>query len=210
MHNEVLNDDIRNIWEQCSFLSEKGFYLSGGTALALQLGHRISVDLDFFSDEPIKKTLLYTIEDNLHTITTVLFKTTNELTVKAKGVKITCLYYPFHLMRDKQKTAIVPLASIRDIASMKAHTLGRRQTIKDYVDLYCILSKEIISLNEIIVDAKEKYGDAFNGRLFLEQLLYTDDLDDDVINWLWEPVSKEKMKEFFSNLIVKERAKIIE
>lgn len=104
---------------------------------------------------------------------------------------------------------IVPLASIRDIASMKAHTLGRRQAIKDYVDLYCILSKELISLNEIIADAKEKYGEAFNGRLFLEQLLYTDDLDDDPIIWLWEPVSKEEMKEFFSNLILKERDKII-
>lgn len=209
MHNEVLNDDIRKVWEQCGFLSEKGFYLSGGTALALQLGHRISIDLDFFSDNPIKKTLLATIEDNLHTISTVIFKTTNELTIKAKGVKITCLYYPFHLITNKEKSSIVPLASIRDIASMKAHTLGRRQSIKDYVDLYCILFKELISLNEIIADAREKYGEAFNGRLFLEQLLYTDDLDDDPIIWLWEPVSKEKMREFFSNLIIKERDQII-
>jgi hypothetical protein len=67
----------------------------------------------------------------------------------------------------------------------------------------------MISLNEIITDAKEKYGEAFNGRLFLEQLLYTDDLDDDAILWLWEPVSKEKMKEFFRELIIKERDQII-
>jgi hypothetical protein len=209
MHKEVLNDDTRKAWEQCGFLNEKGFYLAGGTALALQLGHRISVDLDFFSDEPIKKTLLSNIEDNFHAVATVLFKTTNELTLNIQGVKITCLYYPFHFTSIKQKTEIVPLASIHDIALMKAYTLGRRQSLKDYIDLYCILFKELISLKEIIMEAKEKYGDAFNGRLFLEQLLYIDDLDDDVINWLWEPVSKEKMKEFFSNLITKEKDNII-
>lgn len=205
MYTEVLNNDTKKIWEGSLFLKEKGFYLAGGTALALQLGHRISVDLDFFSKEPIKRTLLAAIESNFKKNATVIFKTTNELTLNIDGVKITCLHYPFSLLTEKVPTPIVPLASIRDIASMKAYTLGRRQSFKDYVDLYCILYKEIISLTAIIDDAKEKYGDAFNDRLFLEQLLYTADLNNDAIDWLWEPVSKKEMQEFFSNLIKKER-----
>ena len=209
MHNEALNDDTRKIWEQCAFLKDKDFYLAGGTALALQLGHRKSIDLDFFSDVPIKKTLLADIEKNFNTTATVIFKTTDELTIEIKGVKITFLYYPFPLLADKVETGIISLASVRDIASMKAYALGRRQAIKDYVDLYCILSNGVVSLHEIIDDAKTKYNDAFNGRLFLEQLAYTDDLDNDVIDWLAKEVSKQEMKDYFSALIVKERSQLV-
>ncbi|HBB65319.1 MAG TPA: hypothetical protein DCZ84_01610 [Candidatus Vogelbacteria bacterium] len=198
MHPEVLSEKTKAVWDTCGFL--KGFYLAGGTALALQLGHRISVDLDFFSDNPIQRTLLSEIEGIFGPVH-ILVKNKDELTVIADEVKITFLYYPFLLLHQTVSTGVVPLASVKDIASMKAYTLGRRQSIKDYIDLYFIFSKNLISLSDAMGEARQKYGDAFNDRLFLEQLLYSDDLEDEEINWLQEKVGKETMSDFFSVLI---------
>jgi len=198
MHPKALNEKTRTVWGKCNFL--EGFYLAGGTALAMQLGHRISVDLDFFSEEPIKKTLLDKIENVFGTVS-VLVNSKNELTVRADEVKITCIHYPFQLLSPTIPTYITPLASVRDIAAMKAYTLGRRRYLKDYVDLYFIFSQNLRSLKEVIEDAKVKYGEAFNDRLFLEQLLSPEDLEEDEIIWLGEKVSKEEIQKYFTNFI---------
>ena len=200
MHLEALNSQTKAVWKKCVFLHDTGFYLAGGTAVALQIGHRISVDLDFFSADPIKKTLLSEIEKVFGTVTVVI-KTKDELTILADGVKITFLHYPFSLVSPLVQSNIVPLASICDLASMKAYTLGRRQSLKDYVDLYEIFSKKLFDFQNTLEDAKHKYTDAFNDRLFLEQLVFTDDLEDESIQWIGEKVSKETMKDFFAGLI---------
>lgn len=168
--------------------------------MAMQIGHRISVDLDFFSENPIKKTLLAEIEKIFGEVIP-LIKTKDELTVIAQEVKITFLHYPFSLISPLQPDKIVPLASVRDIASMKAYALGRRQSLKDYVDLYEIFSRKLFNLQETITDAKHKYRESFNDRLFLEQLLYIDDLDNEPIEWVGESVSRENIREFFATLI---------
>lgn len=199
MHYESLNQETKKIWEKCGFLRDD-FYLSGGTALALQIGHRISVDLDFFSPNPIKKTLLTKVEEQLGVVY-VLVNTKNELTLTADKVKITFLHYPFVLKYETIDTNIVPLASVLDIASIKAYTIGRRRSFKDYVDLYFILSKEYATLDVIISDSKEKYGYAFNDRLFCEQLASPEDLDDENIIWLQKQKSKEDMQAFFQEKV---------
>jgi hypothetical protein len=198
MHLEALNNKTKTAWGKCNFLD--GFYLAGGTALALQIGHRISVDLDFFSTEPIKKTLLAKIEKVFGTVN-VLVNDKNELTVSVDEVKITCLHYPFPLLYPNVPTYIRPLANIKDIASIKAYTLGRRRSLKDYVDLYFIFSNNLCSLNETIADSRQKYGSAFNDRLFLEQLLSPEDLEEEQINWLVEKPNIEQIKEYFTDLI---------
>lgn len=200
MHPEVLSEQTKAVWDKCGFL--KGFYLAGGTALALQLGHRISVDLDFFSDNPIRRTLLSEIEGIFGPVH-ILVKNKDELTVIANEVKMTFLHYPFLLLHPTVFSNIVPLASVKDIVSMKAYTLGRRQSIKDYIDLYFIFLKNLISLSDAMEEARKKYGDIFNDRLFLEQLLYSDDLEDEEINWIQEKVGKETIRDFFSVLITK-------
>ncbi len=202
MHKEALNDNTEAVWGKCGFLGD--CYLAGGTALALQVGHRQSVDLDFFFNAPIQKTLIETVEQKFGRAVAPSVRTADELTVFISGVKTTFLYYPFPLLDKTITTDVMPLASVRDIASMKAYALGRRQSLKDYVYLYVILSKKLTPLKAIIEDAKQKYGEAFNDRLFLEQLLYTDDLEEEPILWLTESVSKERMKEFFENLVEKE------
>ena len=201
VYYKALNKETKKIWDKCDFARDD-FYLAGGTALALQIGHRLSIDLDFFSPRPIKKILLAKIEEKLGPVS-VLVNTKNELTVTAGGIKITFLHYPFILKHKTIETNIVPLASIADIASMKAYTIGRRRSFKDYVDIYFILSKEYVTLGTLIYDAKEKYGHGFNDRLFCEQLTSPNDLDDEDIIWLEQEVSKADMQ-IFSQKEVKE------
>ena len=201
MHYEALNQETKGVWDKCGFL-RSDFYLAGGTALALQIGHRISVDLDFFSPNPIKKTLLAKVEEKFDSVS-VLVNTKNELTVAAGGVKVTFLHHPFILKKKCVKINIVPLASIADIASMKAYTIGRRRSFKDYVDMYFILSMGYSTLDVLISDSKEKYGHAFNDRLFCEQLTSPEDIDDENIIWLEKEQSKADMQ-IFSQKKVKE------
>lgn len=200
MRKEALNDNTRAVWEKCGFLNDN-FYLAGGTALALQLNHRRSVDLDFFSGELIKKTLLKTLEEKFKVIAIPMVRNANELTIQIQGVKTTFLHYPFALIEKTVPTEIVSLASVRDIAGMKAYALGRRGTLKDYIDLYTIFSRKLVSLKTVIDDANKKYKEVFNDRLFCEQLLYTDDIEDEPIEWIGELITLDTMKVFFKNLI---------
>ncbi|MCX6751170.1 MAG: nucleotidyl transferase AbiEii/AbiGii toxin family protein [Candidatus Nomurabacteria bacterium] len=199
MYYESLNQETKKIWNKCAFL-HNDFYLAGGTALAFQIGHRISVDLDFFSDNPIKKTLLAKIENELGNAS-VLVNTKNELTVLLSGVKLLFIHYPFILKEKTVDTNMVPLASILDIASMKAYAMGRRRSFKDYIDLYYIVSKNITTLGVIISDAKEKYKEGFNDRLFCEQLISPEDLDDEEIIWLFPKQSKSNIQSFFNGKV---------
>ena len=208
MHYEVLDEKTKKLFEKFSFLKDT-FCLAGGTALALQLGHRISIDLDFFSDQPIKKRLLKTIESKVKKADSVLVNNKKELTLYIDTIKITFLHYPFIHKHEFVKTNIIPLASVKEIASMKAYALGRRVSLKDYIDLYFILSLGLTSLASIIADAISVYHDAFNDRLLCEQLISPEEADDESIIWLAKEVSKTEMKGFFSKLITKEKDTIL-
>lgn len=199
MHLEVLDADVRAMWNRCGFL--KGYYLAGGTALALQLGHRKSIDLDFFSDTLIPRTLLATLEEEFGTKATVIVQKSTELTLRMNGVKMTFLHFPFPCIESKIETDIVPLATVRDIASMKAYALGRRQSLKDYGDLFTIISGQRVSLKEIIEDAQTKFSDGFSDRAFLRQLLAPEDLEEENIIWLVPEHSKEEMRKLFAKVI---------
>jgi len=174
-----------------------GFYLAGGTALALQLGHRISVDLDWMHDKPIPETLLPAVE-KAYAGRQLDVRVNNgaELTFLADGLKVTFLHYPFPLLFPKVEFEKVSLAAVRDIAGMKAYAIGRRATFKDYVDVYFIL-KHSVDLNTIISIAQKKYGNVFDPRLFLEQLVYFDDIADRAIQFAGEPVQIEDLEKFF-------------
>ncbi|MBU1177313.1 MAG: hypothetical protein V1901_01235 [Patescibacteria group bacterium] len=95
------------------------------------------------------------------------------------------------------------IPSIKEIAASKAYTIGRRQSYKDYIDLYYIIFEKHSDLNEIIKISEEKYKDEFNSRLFLEQLIYLNDIVDEGIIFLKDKISKELLKDFFEKEIKK-------
>jgi len=95
----------------------------------------------------------------------------------------------------------VKLASIPEIAAMKAYTLNYRGTFKDYVDLYFILKNKYSTLEEIKKIAETKYKYDFNFRLFLEQLIYLQDAKPEEIKFLEEKVNKQHIEDFFKKEI---------
>jgi hypothetical protein len=195
MHPEVLTKEAADLFSSLNKFS--GFYLAGGTALALQLGHRLSVDFDLFSPDPITPSLLLHVERVFDATVAPLVNNPDELSVIANGVKITFLTYPFPVLEPLVVFKRVPLLSIREIAATKAYTIGRRGSLKDYVDIYFVLAERHATLLEIIELAERKFGLEFNSRLFLEQLVYMADLDDAEAQFLKTLVTPKEMIEFF-------------
>jgi hypothetical protein len=125
----------------------------------------------------------------------------DELTAFVDNVKITFLTYPFPLLEPQVAAEGVRMLSVKEIGATKAYTIGRRGTYKDYVDLYFIIAEHHASLEEIIGMADRKFGNEFNSRLFTEQLLFMDDVQDYSIDFLKVPVAPEGIRAFFKNKI---------
>jgi hypothetical protein len=141
MHLEVLPPKQAELFPKLK--SIPGFYLAGGTALALQMGHRVSVDFDLFSDQRIPKTLLAKVEGVFSASQSqVLVNNADELSLLVFGVNFTFLHYPFVPLSSLVDLEGLPGLSVLELAATKAYTIGRRGSFKDYVDLYFILKNE--------------------------------------------------------------------
>jgi len=180
------------------------FYLAGGTALALQIGHRISVDFDFFSEKEISPGLL----DKLRKIfkdfkVEAVINHSEQLSVNVNKIKIDFVKYNFPPLMDLSEFWGIKFLSIPEIAAAKAYTIGRRITFKDYIDLYFILRGKFVFLQNLIAICKKKYKDEFNERLFLEQLISLEEAEETPIEFLRKPITKRTMAEFFKKEIKK-------
>ena len=135
-----------------NFLSS--FYLSGGTALSLQIGHRESEDLDFFNQNSFN---LQNLQQQLKHLGKLENTELAEGTVNAflKGVKLQFLEYPYSLIKPIIKWQSLKLSSVEDIACTKLQTIGVRGSKKDFIDLYFLLKK--YSLTELFKLMDKKY-----------------------------------------------------
>jgi hypothetical protein len=196
MHLEALNERGKEIFPRLKNFTS--FYLAGGTALALQIGHRISFDFDFFSSDSIVASLLSEVE-SVFTDKKVRLLVSNrdELTVEINDVKVTFLKYPFPTLQEFVIYEGTRFLSVPELAATKAYTIGRRGSYRDYIDLHAVLSEKRSSLSEIIDLAERKYGESFNARLFLEQLVYLKDVEDTAIMFLGQSIGKEEVENFF-------------
>lgn len=200
MHREVLPEPADTLFPLLSRFP--GFYLAGGTALALQIGHRVSVDFDLFSNDQINRALLTRVRHVFEEADiSVRVDDADELTVLVNSVKITFLTYPFPAREPLVTYENVRLLSVPEIAATKAYTIGRRGAYKDYVDLYFIVVEKHAGLADIIADAEAKFGSDFNARLFLEQLVYVADLDDSEVRFIKSPVTPRDVQTFFEERI---------
>lgn len=203
LHLEILDKERQDLLHLLlPFI--KDFVLGGGTALALQLNHRKSYDFDFFSQKSLPKNLLEKLS-RVVSIKNIAVDSADELTFFTdKNIKVTFLYYPF---KDRYAYENLDeglrLFSVKDIAIKKAYTIGRRGEYRDYFDLYSIFKKESLNLTDLIRDAKEIYGSIFEEKIFLQQLVYFDDL----LNFEIAPIrneflpTSEEVKHFFESLI---------
>ncbi len=166
----------------------KNFYLTGGTGLAIQLGHRVSLDLDLFTEHPTAeipttKLLSQCVKHFGTAKVKTIINAPDQLWIEIDGVKVTFLAFPYarkYKLLTNEKD--IPLADARDIAAQKALAIGQRNHARDYVDLAWVLRKGVVTVDQIIEDAKEVFTldneEIFSPRLFLQQLAYTNDLRD--------------------------------
>ena len=175
MHDEILNaDQLKLLPLMAQFRRE--YYLVGGTAIALHIGHRRSVDFDLFKMSAINH------KKNVDKIVAAGFapqitrRVAEQMNLLVNGVKLTFFQYPFPVVPEESFGKVFRLPSLISLAAMKAYALGRRSKWKDYVDLYFLLTKHF-TLAEVSSKATELFGELFSEKLFRAQLSYFNDID---------------------------------
>lgn len=179
--------------------SLKDTRLVGGTALSLQFGHRISVDLDLFT---------YNSEFDFFSVVSEIKRkgfnieirkqSANVLISMIENVKVDIVNYPYPWLDEKICQNEIVLATDKDIAAMKLAAITNRGTKKDFIDLYCLLKK--YSLKQILSFYSAKYNDS-SIFMVLKSLTYFEDAEADILpNILddkisWENVKKTIIKE---------------
>lgn len=163
---------------------KKDFYLAGGTALALFLGHRISVDFDFFNPKDFDPE---TVFQRLKKVTPghgirKIQEEKNTLTVIIDGeVKISFFGYAYPLLKKTLDEKQFRLASMEDIACMKLSAILGRSSYKDFVDIYYILHH--IDLWKLLLLAEKKFQDT-DVSIFMKSLVYFDEVEEEPIQFL--------------------------
>ena len=198
MHKETLSENTRIVLDKIAPIATP-FYLAGGTALALLLGHRISIDLDFFSENAFSVSSLVL---QLNTLGNLKIEDQSENTFNGSldGVKISFFYYPYPLLFPTKKYNNVALADERDIVAMKIQAISDRGSKKDFVDLFVLLKK--YSLNDILKFFNKKYEKFNYNRLhILKSLSYFYDADTNAELVYIHPISWIEVKKFIENVV---------
>ena len=168
----------------------KDFHLVGGTALALQMGHRKSVDIDFFSDKPFnaKAIASYLAEkyhaENLRSLSNGVWSDINK-------VKVDMMSHQYSWLKSPQTIEGVRIVSTEDIAAMKVNVIhGKGTRLKDFVDMYFLLEK--FSLNKILDFYQQKYPDTNRG-MAKYSLNYTGNIKKDIVEYTDEPLTTRQV-----------------
>jgi len=173
------------------------FYLAGGTALALQIGHRTSVDLDFFSPDLDIPTARESIQDSLHEFSPELADSSwGNLVFVARNVRVGFYGYGYPLIESLSKADNVALASVTDIGLMKLDTLLSRASRKDFHDLYAICQRT--SLRNLLDAVPQKYSHArdFEAQV-VKHLVYFERAEQEAPVPLIEEVAWDDVKAYF-------------
>jgi predicted nucleotidyltransferase component of viral defense system len=175
---EILDAKRRAMLPRLQFLRDDyGFYLAGGTALALQIRHRRSVDFDFYTPREFKPLALYKRLERLDVRTGSRHVAEGTLMALVNGIEMSFFQYSYPLLRPLVSTEYLNLLSVQDIAAMKMVSIVQRGAKRDYVDLYFLLKKH--SLEDLLSLTEKKYS-IFNRYLGLRALVYFDDAEKDV------------------------------
>jgi len=196
MHEETLAPATRSLFRKltgCDWLSD--FYLAGGTALALQLGHRTSVDLDFFTSELFDEAAVIAHLVKIGTLE-LLQRERQSVIGILDGVKFSFLGYPYPILTPPQSFEGTLIASVEDIACMKLDALASRGTKRDFVDLYCIAKR--LPLSEVMALFQQKYAAVHYNLLHIKKsLVYFDDAEGDPLPDMRVPIKWEDIEVFF-------------
>jgi len=174
----------------------RAFNLAGGTSLSLQIGHRISVDLDLFGNHPFQADEMLQSVKNCGNVK-ILHKTKNILMLDIEGIKVEIVNYSYSLVKDFSVEDSIRLLSLEDIGAMKLAAITGRGRKRDLYDLFFLLKK--FSLDQILGFCRQKYPDG-NEWLVARSIIYFEDANNDLEmrpfqKILWTSVKKQIEKE---------------
>ncbi|KKQ92183.1 MAG: hypothetical protein UU16_C0029G0003 [Candidatus Woesebacteria bacterium GW2011_GWA2_40_7] len=179
----------------------KGTYMAGGTALALQLGHRTSLDFDFCTKEHFEtEIVLKSFQQDIPNIK-IERVAKDTLILDADGIIVSLFYYPYELIRNLVSFEKINLASTEDVAAMKIVAVSMRGKRRDFIDVYYLLQK--FSLEEIVKFTIEKYP-SYQPMVILKGLIYFKDVEEEDFSrgikvfdkdFSWEKVKKKIFEE---------------
>lgn len=174
----ILVHKQKALLERLTFFHPFGFYMAGGTALALQLGHRTSLDFDFYSKEKLESEKFAMHLRQLLPSTKISHQTDDTFLAIASGVNISVFYYPYQLLRDFVDFSPVQLASLEDIAAMKIVAIVQRARQRDFLDLYYLIER--LGMAEVVTSAYKKYPwYEENNQIVLTALTYFEEANKD-------------------------------
>ncbi|MEO6637234.1 MAG: nucleotidyl transferase AbiEii/AbiGii toxin family protein [Ginsengibacter sp.] len=176
------------------------YRLVGGTALALQFGHRISIDLDFFGTQPISGIDMIEALSMFGTVQQTV-KSPRVQSFFVNTIKVDVVHYPYEWIDFPVKNKI-RIASIKDIAAMKLAAITNRGTKKDFVDLYLLL--EHITLIEMMDLYSRKFPQSADF-FVLRSLTYFEDADQNTDPEMLVPYNWNTIKE----TIIEEVSRIV-
>lgn len=192
LHTETITEKNKNLLQKLMTIEElKKTRLVGGTALALQLGHRISDDLDFFGSFDSAFDLSESFSDIPDVEKTGANRTMQFFNLNGIKVDFINLEYPW--IKDVVNIDGVRLASIEDIAALKVNAIIGRGTRKDFVDLFFLLKR--FSLKEILSFYEEKYEKKANIQMALRSMVFFDDAESDPMPVMLKPFDWSEAKE---------------
>lgn len=204
MHTEILNHKQLEILEFIRQFKNK-FYLVGGTAIALQIGHRQSIDFDLFSEKKFSINTVHKKVELYFPSYKIIYRSSDQIHYLLNEVKVTFFHYPYPIKHSVSFNNILTMPDLLTLSAMKAYALGRRAKWKDYVDLFFLL-KNFVSMEELINKAIKIFGAEFSPKLFKQQLIYFQDINysEDVVFLPSFKVSEEEVKEFLIEIATRE------
>ena len=196
----------------CEFIND--FYLAGGTALAFLIGHRQSIDFDFFSSTKFSNLkILDALNEILKDGEEIEIKEQDDdtLILFINNVKLSFFYYSHKLLGEKINILDnISLASLKDIFAMKLIAISQRGTKKDFIDMYFLLKNNFSIANAVNI-LNEKYDKVkFNKLHILKSLSYFDDANMDANPKMIKDVSWKEVKEFIEKEVNKYLKNLVE
>jgi len=201
LHKETVSDTtlelIKNLQADNML---QGFLLVGGTALSLQIGHRISIDIDFFTQDDFDtRELLEYLEQTYAFQLQYMHK--NTLKGIIGGVFVDLLRHNYKLIDNPVTIDNIKMASIKDISAMKLNAIaGNGTRVKDFIDIYFLLKKN--SFSELIHFYCTKY-ESRNDFHIIKSLTYFNDII--VEDWPNMYLEKDLTISDIKNFILKKR-----
>ncbi len=172
--------------------------LVGGTALALHIGHRKSVDIDLFISNTVDVNDLLAAIQTVTNDVVLLSSSRTMRFLRVNNVKVDVVAYPYKWIDEPVVEDGITLASVKDIAAMKISAITNRGTKKDFIDLYFLLQQ--FTFQEFIELYKTKYPDAVMFTT-LKSLAYFDDAEPEPMPYMLKDVSWEQVKSVVSGVV---------